>query len=77
MLYEVITMTSDVMGLADRYADALIELADDTGAVESVEADVKRLRDVLADSADLQRFIASPAYSRAEHLQGVGAVLVV
>lgn len=63
------------MGLAGRYADALLELAAETGAVESVEADVKRLRDVLAESADLQRFIASPAFSRDEHVQGVGAVL--
>jgi len=63
------------MGLSGRYADALLELAAETGAVESVEADVKRLRDVLAESVDLQRFIASPAFSRAEHVQGVEAVL--
>lgn len=63
------------MGLAGRYADALLELAAETGAAESVEADVKRLRDVLADSADLQRFIASPAFSRDAHIAGVGAVL--
>lgn len=63
------------MGLSGRYAEALLELAAETGAVESVEADVKRLRDVLAESVDLQRFIASPAFSRAEHVQGVEAVL--
>lgn len=63
------------MGLAGRYADALLELAAETGAVESVEADVKRLRDILAESADLQRFIASPAFSRDEHVSGVGAVM--
>ncbi len=63
------------MGLAGRYADALIELAEETGAVESVEADVKRLRDILAESADLQRFISSPAFSRDAHLAGVGAVM--
>lgn len=63
------------MGLSGRYADALLELAAETGAAESVEADVKRLRDVLAESVDLQRFIASPTFSRDEHIRGVEAVL--
>lgn len=67
--------TSDVLGLSGRYADALLELASDNGAVESVEADVKLLQGVIADSDDFQRFIGSPAFSRADHIKGLTAVL--
>lgn len=67
--------TSDVLGLSGRYADALLELAADNGAVESVEADVKLLQEVIAESEDLQRFIGSPAFSRADHIKGLTAVL--
>jgi F-type H+-transporting ATPase subunit delta len=68
-------MTSDVLGLSGRYADALLELAVESGAVESVEADAKLLRQLVADSADLRRFIFSPTFSRADHLKGLDAVL--
>jgi F-type H+-transporting ATPase subunit delta len=68
-------MTSDVLGLSGRYADALLELAVESDAVESVEADAKRLRQLVADSADLRRFIESPVISRADHVKGLGAVL--
>lgn len=68
-------MTSDVLGLSGRYADALLELAVESGAVESVEADVKLLRQLVADSADFRRFILSPTFSRADHVKGLDAVL--
>ncbi len=67
--------TSDVLGLSGRYADALLELAADNGAVESVEADVKLLQEVIAESDDLQHFIGSPAFSRADHIKGLTAVM--
>lgn len=67
--------SSDVLGLSGRYADALLELAADNGAVESVEADVKQLQEVIASSDDFQRFIGSPAFSRADHVKGLTAVM--
>ncbi len=67
--------TSDVLGLSGRYADALLELAVDNGAVESVEADAKLLRQMVADSVDLRRFIESPVFSRADHMKGLDAVI--
>ncbi len=67
--------SSDVLGLSGRYADALVELAADNGAVESVEADVRLLQEVVAESADFRGFIANPAFSRANHVQGLEAVL--
>jgi len=68
-------MTSEILGLADRYAEALIELAEQDGALEAVEADVGKLRAIVAESADFRHFIESPAYSRADHVKGIGAVL--
>jgi len=71
----VSSKTSDVLVLSGRYADALLELAADNGTVESVEADVKLLQGAIAESDDLQRFIGSPAFSRADHIKGLTAVL--
>jgi F-type H+-transporting ATPase subunit delta len=52
--------TTDV---ASRYAQALFDLADESGHLDSVEADLKSLKAMSADSLDLRRLIASPAFS--------------
>ncbi len=46
-----------------RYARALFDLALETGAVEKVRGDLRSLKAMLAESADLRRTLASPAYS--------------
>ncbi|MEM9049055.1 MAG: F0F1 ATP synthase subunit delta [Pseudomonadota bacterium] len=59
-------------GIAGRYATAVFELAQETGTLEGVEADLNSLDVALGDSADLRDMIASPLYSRED--QGMAIV---
>jgi F-type H+-transporting ATPase subunit delta len=63
-----------VSGLADRYAAALFELADENKALDAVASDLRGLRDLLAASADLRHLVRSPILSRAEQAKAVAAV---
>lgn len=59
-----------------RYAQALFELAEqgqDQG-VASVDADLKRLSKLLADTLDFRRLLNSPAFSQADKGRGLLAV---
>lgn len=49
--------------VAERYAQALFDLARDAGAVEAVRDDLRALKAMLAESADLRRLAASPTWS--------------
>ena len=57
-----------------RYAQALFELAKAQGEAAVVEADLKRLKAMRADSADLRTLIASPAFDADEKGKGLAAV---
>jgi len=61
-------------GIAERYAAALFELADEKGELDRVAADLKSLRAMLAESADLRRLVASPVTNRAELYKAVAAL---
>ena len=61
-------------GLAQRYAAALFELADERRALDPVADDLRALRDMLAESADLVRLIRSPVLSRSGQSAAIGAV---
>ncbi len=61
--------------IAKRYATALFELAEETGALDTVEGDLKSLGAMINQSADLSKFIASPLYSREEHTRALDALL--
>src|SRR5437588_5167571 len=63
-----------VSGLADRYAAALFELADERHALDEVAGDLRELRAMLHESPDLTRLIRSPVLSRAEQGKAVAAV---
>jgi len=60
--------------VAARYAQALFDLAREQGAVAVVEADLKALKSMHADSADLRRLLASPAFGAEEKGKGLDAV---
>lgn len=45
---------------AERYAEALFELATEANAAEAVEADLASLKSMLRESADLRRAVNSP-----------------
>src|SRR5471032_1957019 len=46
-----------VSGLADRYATALFDLADERKSLDQVAQDLRQLRTMLAESAELRRLV--------------------
>ena len=65
---------SGVSGLAERYAAALFELADERRDLDAVATDLRQLRAMLHDSADLSRLVKSPILSRDEQARAIGAL---
>jgi len=63
-----------VSGLADRYAAALFELADERKELDAVANDLRSLRAMLRDSADLRRLIRSPVLSRDEQGKAIASL---
>ena len=61
--------------MADRYANALFELALETNAIEAVKTELDRFDAIVADNADLTRLVRSPVFSAEEQLQALSAVL--
>jgi F-type H+-transporting ATPase subunit delta len=61
--------------MAGRYATALFELALETGAVDSVLADLKRFDALLDESADLTRLVRSPVFTADVQSKALAAVL--
>jgi F-type H+-transporting ATPase subunit delta len=57
-----------------RYAQALFELAKGQGDAGVVEADLKSLKAMRAESADLRTLIASPAFDAEEKGKGLAAL---
>ena len=57
-----------------RYAQAIFDLAVETGALAAVEADLKGLKALQAESQDLRRLIASPAFTAEDKGKGLRAV---
>jgi F-type H+-transporting ATPase subunit delta len=63
-----------VSGLAERYAAALFELADERRELDPVATDLRQLRAMLHDSADLTRLVKSPILSRDEQGKAIAAL---
>jgi F-type H+-transporting ATPase subunit delta len=61
-------------GLAQRYAAALLELAEDKRALDAVSADLAALGHMIAGSNDLQTLITSPLMERADQARAITAV---
>ena len=60
--------------IAGRYATALFELAEESGALEATEADIARLAEALEASEDLRSLISSPIYSRDDQSRAMAAI---
>lgn len=58
--------STGISGLAERYAAALFELADERHALDAVAGDMRELRAMLHASGDLMRLVRSPVLSRAD-----------
>jgi len=61
-------------GLAERYALALYELADEAKTLDQVADDLRGLRALVAESADLRRLIRSPVLGREQQGKAVAAL---
>lgn len=57
-----------------RYAQSLFELTIEGKQLTKVEADLKSLKAMYADSADLRRLVASPAFSAQDKAKGLAAI---
>ena len=63
-----------VTGLAERYASALFDLAEEAKALDEVARALQELRAMLAASADLVRLVRSPILSRTEQAKALAAL---
>ena len=64
-----------VSGVAQRYASALLDLAEGEGTIADVERDLTAFEGMLAESEDLVRLVKSPAFSAEEQLAALSALL--
>ncbi|CAA6606342.1 ATP synthase subunit delta [Rhodospirillaceae bacterium LM-1] len=67
-------VSSESSGLAERYASALYQLAQEGGNLDRVASDLKDLKAMMAGSEDLRRFLKNPIHSRQEHEQVLQAL---
>jgi F-type H+-transporting ATPase subunit delta len=70
----VASQGTGVSGLADRYATALFDLADERKSLDQVSEDLRQLRAMLNESAELRRLVRSPILSRVEQGRAIAAV---
>jgi len=61
--------------IAERYAAALFDLADESKALDQVAEDLKGIKAMLTESDDLRRLVSSPVLSRDEQRRAMAAVL--
>ena len=64
-----------VSGLAQRYATALFELADERRAIDAVAADLETIGAMIAAAPDLRRLLRSPVLKRDDQARALEAVL--
>lgn len=66
--------TTGVSALAERYARALLEIAEERRALDAVASDLRQLRAMLMASRELTRLIRSPVLSRQEQARAIAAL---
>jgi F-type H+-transporting ATPase subunit delta len=66
--------TTGVSALAERYATALFELADERRALDATATDLRQLKAMMAESPDLMRLVRSPILSREAQARAVEAL---
>jgi len=60
--------------VGERYAQALFDLADETGVLDAVRADLASLRAAWNESADLRRLARSPVIAAGDQRKGLTAI---
>jgi len=71
----VASEATGLSAIAGRYASALYELADEAKALDAVAGDLRSLKAMLDESADLRRLVGSPLLPRADQARALDAVL--
>jgi F-type H+-transporting ATPase subunit delta len=71
----VATETSGLSGLAGRYAAALYDIAETAGALDAIADDLRGLRRMVDESADLRRLLSSPVLDRGAQAKAMRALL--
>ncbi len=69
------SVNSGGASVAGRYASALFELASEQKQVAEVETALNRFQALIDGSKDLQRLVASPAFSAEEQARAVKAIV--
>lgn len=72
---KVATEKAHETGLAGRYANAVFELAQEQGLVDTVAADLAALKSLIAASSDLARLVKSPLFSNEDQARALKPVL--
>lgn len=62
-------------GVADRYASALFDLANESGSLEAVEKDLDGFEQLLNSSDDLKRLVTSPVFRSDDQVRAIEALL--
>jgi F-type H+-transporting ATPase subunit delta len=70
----VASETTGVSGLAERYAAALFDLADERRILDEVANNLRELRAMLYASSEFLRLIRSPILSREQQAKAIGMV---
>jgi F-type H+-transporting ATPase subunit delta len=66
---------TSLSGLGGRYALALLDLADEKKQLDQVADDLRHLKALLEESADLRRLVDSPLFSREQQAAAISAVV--
>jgi len=61
-------------GVAGRYATALFDLANEAGALDSIEAELNALKAMIGASPDFRNFLKSPVYGQADQMSAITAL---
>lgn len=71
----VATSSSPVSGVAERYALSLFELAREEGSIDTVESELNQFQALIDENADFRRLVESPAFTSAEQLSAMAAIV--
>ena len=72
--FSLASETTGLTSVAERYATALFDLADERSALDEVASDLRELRAMLLGSGDFLRLIRSPVLSREEQGKAIGVI---
>ena len=61
--------------MAGRYAQALFDLAKESKSTDTVAKDLATFQGMIDESADLRRFLLSPAFSSEDQIKAIDALL--